>query len=71
MVDVHEIDVLESPDADDNQPGSDVGAVVVGEGGKIWSHGRILEPYAVSGKQLTCRLHVKNNSLKKVCSIFS
>lgn len=64
VVDSNDLIVVESPEAD--EPGTNVGEVAVGEGGKIWAHGRILEQYAMAGQPLTCRLHVKNNSLKKV-----
>lgn len=65
VVDVHDIVVVESPH-DLDYRGEDVGVVVVGEGGKMWTHGRILDPFVVAGQTLTCRLHVKNNSLRKV-----
>lgn len=64
VIDAHEIVVVESPSND--RMGEDVGAVVVSEGGKIWTHGRILDSYAIGGQVINCRLHVKNNSLKKV-----
>lgn len=64
VIDAHSIVVVESPPLD--QRGEDVGVVVVGEGGKVWTHARILDSFVVAGQNLTCRLHVKNNSQKKV-----
>jgi hypothetical protein len=64
VVDCHDIVVVESPPADER--GEDVGVVIVGEGGKVWTHGRVLEHVVIAGQPVTCRLHVKNNSLKKV-----
>ena len=64
VVDLHDIVVVESPPV--GQHGEDVGVVIVGEGGKVWSHGKVLERVVIAGQPVTCRLHVKNNSLKKV-----
>lgn len=69
VVDVHDVMVVETPQDLDHK-GEDVGVVVVGEGGKMWTHGRILDPFVIAGQTLTCRLHVKNNSLRKVGRIF-
>lgn len=66
VTDVHSITVVESPLQGVGDTGEDVGVVVVSEGGKMWTHGRILDPFVVAGQTLTCRLHVKNNSLRKV-----
>lgn len=63
VVDLHSITVVESPPVDD---GEDVGVVVVAEAGKVWTHGRVLEHIVIAGQPVTCRLHIKNNSLKKV-----
>lgn len=64
VIDAMGIMVVESPPLD--KRGEDVGVVAVGEGGKVWTHARILDSFVVAGQNLTCRLHVKNNSQKKV-----
>lgn len=68
VIDTHDIVVVESPQDLDHK-GEDVGVVVVGEGGKMWTHGRILDPFVIAGQTLTCRLHVKNNTLRKVSCV--
>ena len=63
VVDCKEIDVVEALDED--APGADLGRVVVGEGGRIWTHARIIGGMSISGRSACCELHVKNNSTRK------
>lgn len=67
VVDAHDIIMAESLDDEISARREDLGAVVVGEGGKLWAHGRIMDTLVIAGQSVMCRLHVKNNSVKKVC----
>ncbi|THH10040.1 hypothetical protein EW145_g1598 [Phellinidium pouzarii] len=43
--------------------------IVVGENGKIWIQGRIVNPYVVAGHSACVELFVKNHSTKKTSSL--
>ena len=57
-----EVDVVESP----GEPNGDSEQVVVGENGKLWVQGRVMNPYVVAGESCCVELFVKNHSAKKV-----
>jgi hypothetical protein len=63
VVDSREIDVVEA--LDEETPMTDLGHAVVGDGGRIWAHARILGGLCISGRAACCVLHVKNNSTRK------
>lgn len=62
VMDRKEIDIVEGP----GEPSSRVERVIVGENGKLWVQGRILNTYVVAGQSACVELFVKNHSSKKV-----
>lgn len=64
VMDRKEIDVIEAV----GLPSEGTEQVVVGENGKIWVQGRIVNPYLVAGTSACIELFVKNHSPKKVKS---
>lgn len=67
VIDRKDVDVVEAFD--------DIGAetgekVVIGENGKMWVQGRIVNRVVVSGQSACVELHVKNHSAKKVCLLY-
>jgi hypothetical protein len=71
VIDSHEIRVAEclEGDIDARSRGRDLGVVAIGEAGKVWAHGSVMNLVVISGQPVTCRLHLKNNSLRKVSSL--
>lgn len=66
VVDAQDVIVAECLEDEVQTRQDDLGAVVVGEGGKIWAHGRVMDTLVIAGQSVVCRVHVKNNSIKKV-----
>lgn len=48
----------------------EVKTVAVGDGGRVWAQARVVDGLIVSGHQICCELHVRNNSSKKVSPTF-
>lgn len=62
-----EVVVVEAPEG---SPPVDSERIVVGENGKIWAQGRVLNPYVVTGRDACVELFVKNHSTKRVSLVF-
>ncbi|KAL5525827.1 hypothetical protein ACEPAG_7164 [Sanghuangporus baumii] len=60
-----EVIVVEAPD---DHP-EDTERIVVGENGKIWAQGRVLNPYVVAGRDACVELFVKNHSTKRTTGL--
>lgn len=62
VMDRKEIDIIEAV----GEPAGGTEQIVVGENGKIWMQGRIMNPFFVAGTSACVELFVKNHSSKKV-----
>ncbi|KAL5526614.1 hypothetical protein ACEPAF_8338 [Sanghuangporus sanghuang] len=60
-----EVVVVEAP-ADHPE---DTERIVVGENGKIWAQGRMLNPYVIAGRDACVELFVKNHSTKRTTGL--
>ena len=63
VTDKKDIDVVEAHDEQTREPGE---KVVIGENGKFWAQGRVVNSVLVAGQPACVELHVKNHSSKKV-----
>ena len=63
MTDKKDIDVVEAHDEQTRESGE---KVVIGENGKFWAQGRVVNSVLVAGQPACVELHVKNHSSKKV-----
>ncbi|KAF9519674.1 hypothetical protein BS47DRAFT_1387948 [Hydnum rufescens UP504] len=64
VVDSREIDVVEA--LDEETPMTDLGHAVVGDGGRIWAHARIMGGVCISGRAACCISGVTLNLSRKL-----
>ncbi|TDL25851.1 hypothetical protein BD410DRAFT_801167 [Rickenella mellea] len=66
VTDKLDVDVVEAYADDEHESGE---KVIIGENGKMWVQGRVVDRFLVAGQPACVELHVKNHSAKKTTSL--